>query len=119
MEPSDGTLEERYHALTTLLLADPAVTLGAAGRRGFGASTLQVGGKIFAMLSQGSLVVKLPRPRVDALVAAGTGTRFDPRRDGRQMKEWLVLAPAADQMWLSLAREAKAFVAHAPLDAGT
>ena len=70
---------------------------------------LRVGGKIFAMLVRGDLVVKLPRARVDALVAAGQGQAFDPRRDGRLMKEWLVFR-GDDPSWLDLAREAHAFV---------
>jgi TfoX/Sxy family transcriptional regulator of competence genes len=70
---------------------------------------LRVGGKIFAMLVRGDLVVKLPRERVDALVAAGRGQAFDPRRDGRLMKEWLVFQ-GDDPSWVDLAREAHAFV---------
>ncbi|HLJ81429.1 MAG TPA: hypothetical protein VKT52_08090, partial [Ktedonobacterales bacterium] len=57
--------------------------------------------------------VKLPRQRVDALIASGDGERFDPRRDGRMMKEWLALSPTSEQEWLPLAREALAFVASA------
>jgi hypothetical protein len=56
----------------------------------------------------GQLVVMLPRQRVDALIAAGIGTRFDPGH-GRLMKEWLALNPSADQEWLPLAREALEF----------
>lgn len=103
--------EERYDTLIEALLGEQDVTLGSPGKQGFGAAALQVNGKIFAMLSGGKLVVKLPRQRVDALVASGDGQRFDPRRDGRLMKEWLSVEPASDQEWLSLAREAMAFVA--------
>jgi TfoX/Sxy family transcriptional regulator of competence genes len=70
---------------------------------------LRIGGKIFAMLVRGDLVVKLPRERVDALVAAGRGHAFDPRRDGRLMREWLVFQ-GNDPSWVDLAREAYAFV---------
>jgi TfoX/Sxy family transcriptional regulator of competence genes len=70
---------------------------------------LRVGGKIFAMLVQGDLVVKLPRERVDALIAAGRGHAFDPRRDGRLMKEWLVFR-GDEPPWVDLAREAYDFV---------
>jgi TfoX/Sxy family transcriptional regulator of competence genes len=73
---------------------------------------LRVGGKIFAMLVRGDLVVKLPRERVAALVAAGRGQAFDPRHDGRLMKEWLVFEDD-DPSWVDLAREAHAFVAGA------
>jgi len=105
------TPEARYDTLIETLLGHPDVTLGSPGKKGFGASGLQIGGKIFAMVSNGRLVVKLPRPRVDALVAAGVGERFDPRHDGRLMKEWVTVDPASEEGWLPLAREAMAFVA--------
>jgi hypothetical protein len=70
---------------------------------------LKVDGKIFAMLVRGELVVKLPRERVDALVGSGRGHRFDPRGDGRLMKEWLVVE-GPEPPWLELAREAYRFV---------
>jgi hypothetical protein len=79
-------------------------------KRRFGASGLKVDKTIFAMLVRGRLVVKLPRARVEALMAAGAGERFDPRGDGRLMKEWLVVAPGADVDWLALASEAMQFV---------
>lgn len=100
----------RYAAIVEALLGDAGVTYGTSGQRGFGASALTVKGKIFAMLASGDrFVVKLPRPRVDALVAAGDGELFDPGH-GRLMKEWLVVAPASAEGWLPLAREALAFV---------
>ena len=87
----------------------PKVSLGAS-KKGFGSSALCVGGKIFAMIdSKGEFVVKLPRERVDALVALGVGARFEPAR-GRVMKEWLAVDPASNEEWLSLAREAMRFV---------
>lgn len=109
------TPEERYEALAEALLNlnEGNVTFSSAGKGGFGSSALQIGGKIFAMLSNGRLVVKLPRRRVDALVAAGAGDRFDPRHDGRLMKEWLAVAPGSTEDWLSLAREAMRFVKQA------
>jgi TfoX/Sxy family transcriptional regulator of competence genes len=108
------TAEERYATILDQLAGRPDVTgpAGDAGsRRGFGSTELKVGGRIFAMLVRGRLVVKLPRRRVDALVASGAGERFDPRRDGRLMKEWLTVDPAAEERWLPLATEALEFVA--------
>jgi len=60
---------------------------------GWSASNLSAkrGGKIFLLLVKGELVFKLPKPRVDELVAASGGRRFDPRKNGRVMKEWVVL----------------------------
>ncbi len=104
------TPEARYDTLIETLLGHPGVTLGAPGKKGFGSSALQIGGKIFAMLSNGKLVVKLPRLRVDALVVAGVGERFDPRHDGRLMREWVTVDPTSAEGWLSLAGEAMEFV---------
>ena len=57
----------------------------------FGSSALKVHDKIFAMISSsGQFVVRLPKARVDALVAADAGERFDANR-GRPVKEWLDL----------------------------
>jgi len=107
------TPEERYAAVVAAFRGNPAITMpgGPQAKRGFGSSELKINNKIFAMLVRDRLVVKLPRQRVDALIASGDGERFDPRRDGRLMKEWLALAPASEQEWLPLAREALEFVA--------
>jgi hypothetical protein len=104
------TPAHRYRKITEALLRCPSAELGS-GTKGFGASALKVHGRIFAMLSsKQQFVVKLPKPRVDALVAAGAGERFDPGR-GRLMKEWLVVASSADADWLAFAREAFDYVA--------
>src|SRR5882762_5483600 len=100
---------ERYAAVVDEFIKNTKVTKGAPGKKGFGSNALQIDGKIFAMLSSQRLfVVKLPRARVDALVAAGHGSRFDPGH-GRLMKEWFVAALDVD--WVALANEALSFVA--------
>jgi hypothetical protein len=104
------TAARRYAAVVKALAGERGVTYADEGR-GFGASSLKVGNRIFAMLASGDrFVVKLPRQRVDALVAAGDGERFDPRRNGKLMKEWLVVRPGLEVRWLPLAREALEFV---------
>ncbi len=50
--------------------------------------------------------MKLPRKRVDELIARGVGERFDPGH-GRLQKEWLVVY--GDE-WQPLAREALEYV---------
>ena len=60
------------------------------------------------MFVRGQLVVKLPRPRVDELVAGGHGERFDANK-GTPMKEWFSLDPDSALPWPSLAREALDF----------
>ncbi len=88
----------------------PDVSFDAQGKRSFGSAALKVHGKIFAMLdSKGEFVVKLPKARVDALVAEGQGQRFEPGM-GRLMKEWLVVTPVSEEIWLSLAQEALGYV---------
>lgn len=107
------TPEERFATIVEELLSNPDVTPPSdvpQSKKSFGSSGLRIHNKIFAMLVQGKLVVKLPRPRVDALIASGDGERFDPRHDGRLVKEWLSLEPTSEEEWLPLAREAMEFV---------
>jgi TfoX/Sxy family transcriptional regulator of competence genes len=72
---------------------------------------LKVNGRIFAMLVRGQLVTKLPKSRVDELVASGRGERFDPGH-GRLMKEWIAIR-SSEAEWVTLAQEAFAFVRQA------
>jgi TfoX/Sxy family transcriptional regulator of competence genes len=78
--------------------------------RMMGSEGLKTGGKFFAMVSRGELVVKLPRERVDELVEAGAGHRFDPGH-GRLMKEWVALIPADEASCAAYVSEARRFVA--------
>ena len=71
----------------------------------------KVNGKIFAMFGRRQFVTKLPKARVDALVSAGDGKRFDPGQ-GRLMKEWVVV-PDGTADWVELAEEAYQFVKRA------
>src|SRR5437879_12848273 len=83
----------RYAAVVKALAGKGGVTHAEPddSKRGFGANALKINKKIFAMLSSGDrFVVKLPRPRVDALVAAGIGERVHPRRKGRATEAWRV-----------------------------
>ena len=105
---------EAYAALVARLSADPRVSVGTGSRRGFGRGALAAGGRIFAMLASGDrMVVKLPRHRVDTLVAQGRGARFEPR-PGRPMREWLELSPGTAQTATRLAREALDYVSASP-----
>ena len=99
------TTEELFGDVSAPYRAMTGVTTGT----GFGANPgLRYHGRIFAMLIDGSLVLKLPAPRVAALMAATAGVPFDAGK-GRPMREWIVLASNDDGQWRALIAEAFAF----------
>ncbi|HWD04131.1 MAG TPA: hypothetical protein VG674_16960 [Amycolatopsis sp.] len=102
--------EDRFEDLVDEVLSEgvPGVEPPHLGH-GFGSRALRVDKRIFAMCVRGQLVVKLPKARVDELVAEGWGVRFDANK-GTPMKEWLTVAEDAPLDWVALAREALAFV---------
>jgi TfoX/Sxy family transcriptional regulator of competence genes len=55
------TSEELFESITAKLLSDEAISR----KKMFGSIGLSIGGKVFALLVKGKLVVKLPRERVD------------------------------------------------------
>jgi hypothetical protein len=112
--------DARTAKLLAALRADPQLaavvrefekTQAAGTGRKFGSNALKANGKLFALFTQGTLVVKLPNDRVAALVAEGVGKPFDPGH-GRLMKGWLTVV-STRASWLDLAREAHAFVSDA------
>jgi hypothetical protein len=108
---SRGGTKERFAELAEGYLGVEGVTVPGTepGARGFGRGGLKVDGKLFAMVSHDRLVVKIPVDRVDELVAQGHGERFDPRKNGVVMREWLVVDPDSDLDWEALVAEAHAF----------
>jgi hypothetical protein len=101
--------EECFAGLVTALGDRPGVAPPDPTRRAFGARALTVEGSIFAMLQDAALVVKLPAPRVSALIAAGDGSPFGAGR-GRPMKEWVAVGAVDPDAWRALAEEALTFV---------
>jgi len=105
------TPEERFEELVAEYAGVPDIVppgSGSGAGSGFGSRALRYRRKIFAMLVRGQLVVKLPKARVDELVGAAEGVRFDANK-GTPMKEWLALAPESALAWRPLADEALAF----------
>jgi TfoX/Sxy family transcriptional regulator of competence genes len=98
-------VEPAFAPVVDFFARDPEVTAGKM-MASFG---LKVGGKIFAMMVRGELVAKLPKERVSELVREKQGAFFDPRRDGRVMKEWVAVGDRK-LPWLALAQEAYRFV---------
>jgi TfoX/Sxy family transcriptional regulator of competence genes len=107
--------DPRVDRLLRMLRSDPnlapivdAFEKAKPGARKFGSNGLKVGGRLFVLFTQGTLVVKLPKDRVAALVASGVGKPFDPGH-GRLMKEWLAVT-STKAPWTDLAKEAHRFV---------
>jgi hypothetical protein len=97
--------EANFAALAAPLLREPDVAEGT----GFGSNPgLRTSGRIFAFLSRGALVVKLPAERCSAMVAAGAGEPFE--TGGRRMREWVSVPASVGDDWPALAGEALAFV---------
>jgi hypothetical protein len=104
------TPEDRFAELVTAVSGYPGVSVpDGSGASRFGSSALKVDGSIFAMLMGGALVVKLPRDRVAACIASGTGGPFGAGR-GTPMKEWLTVVGDDLETWLELTLEALDFV---------
>lgn len=107
--------DPRVDELLRALRSDPemgpiveAFEKARAGTKRFGSNGLKVDGKLFALFTQSTLVVKLPKDRVASLVASGVGKPFDPGH-GRLMKEWLAVTHTKAS-WLDLAIEARGYV---------
>ena len=117
MKQREPTTDPRIARLVEALEDDPAfapvirdfLASRNSNRRKFGSNGLKVNGKLFALFTQGTLVVKLPRERVAALIASKVGKPFDPGH-GRLMKEWLTVT-SRRASWLDLTRESHVFVA--------
>lgn len=101
-------LDPAFADVVAALAGRHGVTPPGSGRA-FGSAALKVDGRIFAMHVGGALVVKLPRERVAALVADGTGGPFTSGRGGA-MKEWLTVLADDPGTQVALAEEALAFV---------
>jgi hypothetical protein len=105
MSDDDTRARAAFAALAERFAGEPDVEPGT----GFGSAPgLRAGGKIFAMLPHGELVVKLPAERCAAMVAAGEGRLFVVGR--RTMREWLVVDGVDDDAWAALAGDALAYV---------
>jgi len=84
----------------------PNVTIG----RALANMGLMTGGKLFAFIKDGDLVLKLPAARIDALIESHDARRFE-RGQGMPMREWVVVPSVASADWPTLTREACDFVA--------
>ena len=102
--PGNQQIDPRFAPVVEAFAKNRQVTRGKM----MSSYGLRINGKIFAMFGRGRFVTKLARERVDQLVSAGKGERFDPGH-GRLMKEWVVVGEGKAD-WIELAREAYEFV---------
>ena len=101
------TPDDAWAAIEARFIGRPPITRSA--KKGFAEGGLMTSGKLFAVQRKDDLLLKLPAGRVEALVATGQGAPFS-ASGGRVMREWVLVQPEAAGEWLSLAREAEAFV---------
>ena len=104
MSTIDG--EARFWDLAEPLLARPGVERSTM----MGLPCLRVHGAFFASCDRrtGNLLVKLPEPRVDQLVADGRAHVFTPA--GRRFRQWAAIPPARSRSWRRLLDDALDFV---------
>jgi hypothetical protein len=96
-----------WDLIAELGLEDDRIEVGTI----MGSRCARVAGEFLALVDfKGSgLVVKLPRDRVDELIAAGIGQPFAPA--GRVFGEWVAVPRRDRRRWRALLREGVAFVA--------
>jgi hypothetical protein len=89
-----------------LMRRDPSIKEGTIMK----GRCLRVGKEFLALVDyKGSgLIVKLPKARVEELVAGGVGKPFAPA--GKIFKEWLAVPKPDATLWLELLSEGIAFV---------
>ena len=111
-------LREAAHAIFDPIaegyLAHEGVDIG----RMFASEGLRVRGKIFAFVGlDGDIMIKVPAPLTDALIADGTAERVVMR--GRGMREWVTVSASHSDRWAALIDEAYVFVDSITPGAGT
>jgi hypothetical protein len=95
-----------WELIEELRAADPRVEEGTI----MGGRCARVAGEFLALVDfKGSgLVVKLPKDRVDALIAQGRGQPFAPA--GKVFKNWVSIPKRDRRAWRALLQEGIAFV---------
>jgi TfoX/Sxy family transcriptional regulator of competence genes len=100
----DSSVDRFYQSQRAALLGDGSIT----EKKMFGTTALCVAGKVFMFPWRDTLVLKIPEPQVDELIAAAHAERFDPGH-GRTSATWVAIFASASDRWPCLAREARAF----------
>ena len=101
-----------WELIDELRFKDPRIDEGTI----MGGRCARVEGEFLALVNfKGSgMVVKLPRTRVDMLIAEGIGRPFAPA--GKVFREWVSIPQRDRRRWRSLLREGIVFVAPRDID---
>ena len=102
---ASGEVDPLLQPIRQAFAKDAEVTVG----RVLSANGLMVKGKLFAAISKGRLLVKLPKTEVAALIAEKRAAPFT-SGGGRVMKEWATIGVENRDQWLDIARRARRFV---------
>ena len=107
-KPEPSNVDMPFASIVQKLLKERGVTQAKM----FGVPGLKIGRKMFAMWMKGELILKLPKERVDTIVASKRGKRFYHLFDkSHLMKEWVSIGHKNKYNWVKLTQEAKDFVA--------
>lgn len=101
-----------WELIHELRAEDPRIEEGTI----MGGRCARVAGEFLALVDfkDSGMVVKLPRARVEELIARGSGRPFAPA--GKVFREWVSVPQRDRRRWRSLLREGVAFVAPRPID---
>ena len=69
---------------------------------------LKIKRKMFVILNQNDITVKLPKNRVAELLASGEGLPYDPG-NGKIMKEWVTIPLKTSKKWMAFVKEGMKF----------
>ena len=99
-------MSDDFWDAAALLLAEGTLDEGTI----MGGPCARSGGEFVAMPHHkgDGIVVKLPRERVNELIAGGEGVSFAPA--GKVFKEWVLVEAHDEEQWIELLRESIAFV---------
>ncbi|MDX6333020.1 MAG: hypothetical protein QOG05_360 [Streptosporangiaceae bacterium] len=100
----DSDVDRFYQSQRAALTGDASIT----ETKMFGTTALCVGGKVAMFCWRDTLLVKVPAPQVDELIAAAHAKRFDPGH-GRTSATWVAVFASTSDRWPRLAQEARAF----------
>ncbi len=82
---------------------------GVTRAKVFGFAALKIYGKVFAIVADGCLVVKLAPERIAELIAQGQGQTFVGY--GKVMRGWIQITTADDDARIRFAEESRAYIA--------